>query len=83
MDSDWRSKAKCKDVPPEIFFPETKAEKVENLPKAKAICNSCSVKEPCLDYALALSASDAQGIWAGTEKDERARLRRQRRRKAG
>ncbi len=34
---------------------------------AKAICQGCPVKEPCLDYALGLAAQDIRivGVWGG------------------
>ena len=69
----WREQAACNSdtVDPEWFFPE--------LPglagnKAKAICNGCAVRKPCLDAALWESVC---GIWGGTTKAERVAMRRE------
>jgi hypothetical protein len=43
---------------------------------AKRVCDSCHVKEQCLEYALEHNISD--GIWGGLTKQERKRLRRER-----
>lgn len=40
--------------------------------KAKQICRTCPVKEPCLEFAM---KHDERGIWGGTTDRERNRLR--------
>jgi len=47
---------------------------------AKAICDLCPVREPCLEYAI--SAREKDGVWGGLTARERRRLVRQRRRTA-
>ena len=71
----WQDKAKCLDVPPETFFPEAgKPNK-----RAKLICNSCPVKQECLEYALELVGFEVTGVWGGMSQREREALRRKRR----
>lgn len=36
--------------------------------KAKSICNTCPVREPCLEYAL---SNESYGIWGGMSETER------------
>jgi WhiB family transcriptional regulator, redox-sensing transcriptional regulator len=43
--------------------------------KAKQICAGCSVKPECLDWALSFPPTYDSGIYAGTNADERRRLR--------
>lgn len=35
------------------------------ISEARAICKSCPVQEPCLEYALEFPAADMHGVWAG------------------
>lgn len=65
----------CMDADPELFFPESPEDIYHNSRKAKEICNQCAFKTPCLDYALTV---DVVGIWAGTTKTDRRRLRKER-----
>lgn len=55
------------------FFPE----RGEPTGPAKDVCRGCTVREACLEYALA--AGEKFGIWGGMSERERRRLRRQRR----
>ena len=72
----WRDEAECRDVDPGLFFPSgASGESAEQIQHAKDICNKCSVKAECLDFAL--RANQTTGIWGGIAEDERRRLRRQ------
>jgi len=44
------------------------------IEEAKKICERCSVKEPCLAWALE-SGQDA-GVWGGLSEDERRAMKR-------
>lgn len=46
-----------------------------------AYCDTCSVEQECLEYALTLRIND--GIWGGTTNDERRVIIRERRQAAG
>ncbi len=69
----WRQRGACRGLDPGIFYPPSDDEAEE----AKAICASCPVREPCLEFAL--ETREAEGIWGGTTGRERRRLLRQRR----
>ena len=68
----WQSSANCLGVDPGLFFPE----RGESTREAKAVCDGCSVRVECLDFAL--DASEKFGIWGGMSERERRRLRRTR-----
>lgn len=50
MGYDWRDYASCRGVDPELWFPKTGRE--ESARRAVRICNSCPVKQQCLQFAL-------------------------------
>ena len=72
----WRQHAACRGVEPDVFYPVSD----EEADIAKTICDQCSVRHPCLEYALANRERD--GVWGGATERERRRLLRQRRRSA-
>lgn len=76
MNLSWRHRAACRGVDPDIFYP-TSDEEVE---AAKAVCDECPVREPCLEHALARRERD--GVWGGATERERRRMIRQRRKTA-
>lgn len=76
MDLSWRQRGACRGLDPDVFYPPSDEEAAE----AKAICATCTVREPCLEFAL--STREAEGIWGGTTSRERRRLLRQRRKTA-
>jgi WhiB family redox-sensing transcriptional regulator len=77
MTATWRKRAACRGIDVEIFFPETEDEDVD---AAKAVCETCPVREACLEHALA--HREREGIWGGTTERERRRILRQRRKSA-
>ena len=78
MNLPWRSKAACKGLSADIFYPSTEDD-ADAIP-AKAVCSECAVRESCLEHALAVREKD--GIWGGATERERRRIIRQRRRTA-
>lgn len=56
-----------------MFFPpgtfERKDEKQGREVRAKEICRTCPVRQPCLDYAVAIR--EPHGIWGGLNENER------------
>ena len=48
MNLSWRQKGACRGLDPAIFYPPSE----EEAGQAKAICTTCPVREPCLEYAL-------------------------------
>ena len=73
---EWRDTASCRDTDPDLFFPVgTTGPAIEQIANAKAVCDSCTAKEPCLEFAL--STNQDSGIWGGTSEEERRQIRRQ------
>jgi WhiB family transcriptional regulator, redox-sensing transcriptional regulator len=72
---DWRLEAACREVDPELFFPEPGH--VPQAAAAKAVCAGCVVRGPCLEAALhgPQAREDHAGIFAGTTASDRVRLR--------
>lgn len=68
-------RALCTQVEPELFFPESQAEWEASRDWISQICGACPLREPCLEYALAVKVS---GIWAATNETERTALRKKR-----
>jgi WhiB family redox-sensing transcriptional regulator len=69
----WRESALCRQVDPELFFPE----KGELGAPAKQVCARCEVRAECLTEAL--HRRERYGIWGGLSTGERLTLLRQRR----
>jgi hypothetical protein len=67
---DFRHRAACRWVDPELFFP-TAAQGVEfeaQVSVAKAVCAGCPVRQACLSWAL---SALPEGIAGGMTEDER------------
>ena len=78
--SNWRAASACLNTDPDVFFPVaagTAASK--QAARALRICDSCTVKRQCLDFAMRSGEKD--GIWGGTTPEERIRARRARNRR--
>ncbi len=69
-DEDWRAKALCSRVDPDLFFsPGALEHKL-----AKRVCRLCPVQQECLAYAM--EAPVDHGIWGGLTERERRGFRR-------
>lgn len=79
----WRHRAACRSVDPEIFFP-TAVQGLEferQVGIAKAVCAGCPVRDACLSWAMTgLTDGVAGGM---TEHERRTELRRRRPRRTG
>lgn len=75
-DDSWQLKAACRGPHAEMFFapphPERKDERLDREDAAKAICRTCLVRRPCLDYAIRIH--EPHGIWGGLNELERKQL---------
>lgn len=76
MDTSWMAVGRCADEPPERFFPSDGV----GVDKARKICATCPVQEPCLEYALANRIE--HGVWGGCSERERRRILKRRRQAA-
>ena len=72
----WQAKAACRGPQASVFFPpshfERKDEKEAREQRAKSMCSTCSVRQPCLDYALRIR--EPHGIWGGLNEIERKQI---------
>ncbi|MGH9185562.1 MAG: WhiB family transcriptional regulator [Acidimicrobiales bacterium] len=79
-DDAWQVKAACRGPQAAVFFPpshfERKDEKFERERRAKAICATCAVRQPCLEYAVRIR--EPHGIWGGLNEVERKQVVAQR-----
>lgn len=74
---DWRHRAACRDVDPEMFFPiGDSGPALFQIEEAKQVCRRCPVMDACLDWAL--SSGQDSGVWGGMSEDERRAARRRR-----
>jgi WhiB family redox-sensing transcriptional regulator len=72
---DWLDKAACKGQT-EVMFPLSYKQNDPQVVLAKSICGSCTVRKPCLAYALSFPAADMHGIWAGLTPSQLERKQR-------
>lgn len=76
VEVEWQLKAACRGPQAAVFFPpsapERRDEKRFRERRAKAICDTCSVREDCLSHAL--SIREQHGIWGGLSESERREL---------
>lgn len=68
----------CLESDPDVFFPEysneMRDEYLKTVAKAKAICEDCWLSKKCLAYAM--NVPDLDGVWGGTTKHERKKMRK-------
>ena len=71
----WRDQAACRFVDAELFFPVGRTgAAIEWIQSAKAVCRSCPVQDPCLQFAV--ETNQEAGVWGGKDEDERRGLRK-------
>lgn len=68
---EWAERAACRQADTNTFFPPRGSRDV--AAEAKAVCATCPVRQPCLDYAL--EGNERHGIWGGLTEKERRPLR--------
>ncbi|MGQ0615636.1 MAG: WhiB family transcriptional regulator [Acidimicrobiia bacterium] len=75
-DDSWQVRAACRGPQSAVFFPpshfERKDEKLDRERRAKAICATCSVRQPCFEYAVKIR--EPHGIWGGANEVERKQV---------
>lgn len=72
---EWQFEGACNGAETNEFFLEDsmrgKTKRTREL-NAVAICNTCPVKQQCLDHAL--SVPEVYGVWGGMTEDQRLTL---------
>jgi WhiB family redox-sensing transcriptional regulator len=66
---DWFVKAACRDMDPNVFFPNNLATIEEDRAIAKRVCSNCEVKQLCKERAR--DRREEYGVWGGEDEDER------------
>lgn len=74
---DWMRRGACYGTDPAMFFPDSALPDAAD--QAKQVCAQCTVRGPCLDYAV---TTNQEGVWGGTDEGERVLIRAARRRRA-
>jgi len=76
VEEPWQAKASCRGPHTSLFYPpshfERKEDKEARERAAKAICATCAVRRPCLNYAL--RTREPHGIWGGLNEAERRQI---------
>ncbi|MGH9198090.1 MAG: WhiB family transcriptional regulator, partial [Acidimicrobiia bacterium] len=75
---EWQERAACREYDNVLFFGadegESEIEKQTREAHARSICQTCPVKEPCLEFAM--ETNQKYGIWGGLTDKERSSLKR-------
>lgn len=77
----WQVNGACRDMDSNLFYYEDQERgpaKEARIAKAKAVCQGCSVKTECLEFALEIN--ERYGIWGGLTEEERQSVKRRRQR---
>lgn len=79
--ADWRARARCRDVDPEIFFPAAESGHLleAEVAEARAVCAGCPVIEQCLAFARARLPYGIAGGLTPAERRQGGRGRSRRR----
>lgn len=67
-DTKWMARGNCAGKSPDFFFPSDGV----GVEAARKVCETCPVKDICLEYALANRID--HGVWGGTSERERRRI---------
>ncbi len=71
---DWMALGACHGEDPELFFPVgATGPALQQVSAAKAVCDRCAVRGPCLSRAMTIRPD---GVWGGTTQEERDFIRR-------
>jgi WhiB family redox-sensing transcriptional regulator len=76
---EWQYDGACRDADPESFFLEPNMRGLNKRTKelnAIKICNTCPVKQECLDHAL--SIPEYFGVWGGMTEEQRFEILKKR-----
>ena len=68
---EWQHRAACRGEEASVFFHEEGEREPAKSARTRAainICNSCPVKQECLNHAL--TVPEVYGIWGGKSQDE-------------
>lgn len=74
-DPQWRKRAACRGVDPELWFPVgNSGVGASQAEDAKAVCFGCDVRLACGQWAM--DTNQDHGVWGGLTEDDRRALKR-------
>lgn len=73
LPQEWKADAACRGMDTNLFFPAKGDHRA--MLHVRAICNGCTVREQCLDYAVQLG--EKFGVWGGLSERQRRAVRRE------
>ena len=76
---EWQYEGACRDADPESFFLDPNMRGLNKRTKelnAIKICNTCPVKQSCLNHAL--SIPEYFGVWGGMTEEQRFEILKKR-----
>lgn len=74
---DWRRRALCREIDPELFTLGKADMSQRFLRGVKKVCGKCAVREMCLEAGI---EGDEHGVWGGETRSARAKIKRARER---
>lgn len=73
MNTDMFKQAACFGIDTDIFYPDKNVFTPDEISMLTRMCNSCPIKDGCLEWAL---AHERDGVWGGTVPYQRNLLRK-------
>jgi WhiB family redox-sensing transcriptional regulator len=68
--TEWRAAGACLSADPELFFPFAEGSAADRQTgTALRVCAGCTVRQECLDFAMA--SGEAHGIWGAAARSAR------------
>lgn len=81
MSARWQDDALCREVGADLFFPADADDgnyRTHRYTEAKAVCAACTVRQECLESAMAREGDTSHqyrgGLWGGLSPEQRAAL---------
>lgn len=72
MSDEWKQHGSCRELDPELWYPERADGTRGDTRAAKQTCGWCPVRLECLVYAL--ERREPYGIWGGMTAPERRKI---------
>lgn len=72
MSDEWKQRGACRELDPELWYPERAGGTQGDTRAAKQTCGWCPVRLECLVYAL--ERREPYGIWGGMTTPERRKV---------
>jgi len=65
INEEWVERALCREVDPELFYPEDRGASARNFMYRQAVkvCQMCEVRQECYTYAR--DNNEQWGVWGG------------------